>query len=476
MKYLLGFMLIMTDFLFSQQVVGDTLVSQITPQNVTSINNILKNKINRPQKIIFESGKYYFDNVLSTNSDNILFEFKKGSVIYLKDNVHGFLLIQNDNITVKNLTLIGNGTSSNSFYEGYGILVMGSNNTKIRNSKFSKISGNAIFLYMKGKTGCRNSIIENNIISDPAFNISKNGDESAILLGYSGDGYFHENNIIRKNIIDGNNILKVGIGIIGHGRNNTIENNTISNLLAYGIIAYESKYVDNALNGTKITGNKISNIGEIGNNKTFKGMGIYLQKSHSSLVDSNIITNVLRNSDRSETLGQGAISLGASANVQATNNSISGSEMYGIVAAYADGSKIFNNKISNVRKSGIYLINLNNVIIQKNIFTNIQEVVFKGFFGNTKNAIYSQNKPLMQYRDQNTGHGIIISGNTLNAPLAILNFTGQKTVNNFMGNDIYGNVFKNNIINNPQNTVSNSIQFQFQKDNSNVVKDNKINK
>jgi hypothetical protein len=44
------------------------------------------------------------------------------------------------------------------------------------------------------------------------------GDDAGILLGYSGDGYFHENNIITNNEIDGNNILKIGAGIIGHGK------------------------------------------------------------------------------------------------------------------------------------------------------------------------------------------------------------------------------------------------------------------
>ena len=121
----------------------------------------------------------------------------------------------------------------------------------------------------------------------------------------------------------------------------------------------------------------------MGNKRTKKGMGIYLMKSQNSFVLNNKIYNVLRNSDQSETLGAGSISLNGAINTIVQGNEIDKSFMYGIVNAYAFNSSIEHNIIRNVRKSAIYLINVNDIEISDNTIDSNNDVMIKGFFENT---------------------------------------------------------------------------------------------
>src|SRR5690606_31867076 len=154
--------------------------------------------------------------------------------------------------------------------------------------------------------------------------------------------------------------------------------NRITNFRSYGIIAYESIYTDKSLFNTNIESNHIENIGRIDGQLTKKGMGIYLMKSKNSRIVNNTVINTLLGNDKSETLGSGAITLNGSINSLVSGNIIRKSNMYGITNAYAFNTPIIENTISDISKSAIYLINVNDLSIRNNNIYNSVETVFKG--------------------------------------------------------------------------------------------------
>ncbi len=437
--------------------------------------SILNKKYNLPVKYFFKKGNYDIKETLVIENSNISFIFEKGSKLINKNNQNGLILVKGNNFNLQNLELIGNNISANDIYGGYGVMLYGVNNAKIINCKFKNISGVNIFLTRNNKgDGCEKVLIENNKISSPAMNFSDYGDESGILLGYSGDNYFHKDNIIRNNSIDGNDKLKIGIGIIGHGDNNLIENNKVSNCLAYGIVAYESVYTDKSLFRTKIISNIVENIGEVDNKKTKKGMGIYLMKSQNSFVLNNKIINTLRNSDQSETLGAGGISLNGAINTIVKGNEIDNSFMYGIVNAYAFNSSIENNVIKNVRKSAIYLINVNDVKITENTIDSNNDVMIKGFFENTSTDYIKKMWKIEKYSNINTGNNIDIFNNKFIKPKEILYFyTNLNKGKDYKENLISNNNFYNNIIYTNENENINSL-IKFTSGKNNKIENNKF--
>ncbi|WP_390456377.1 right-handed parallel beta-helix repeat-containing protein [Chryseobacterium sp. Alg-005] len=453
----------------------DTLVVSLQSQSVktdfTTIQNALSNKSPKPLKIIL-NGNFFIDKTLVTARDHTIIAFAKNATLNLRNENEGGLIIAHNNVTVKGGAIIGNGLSTKDFYKGYGILLSGAKNGTIKNIILKKISGIGLFIANAGEKGSSNNTVINNKFINSAMNLGQSGDTLAILLGYSGYNYSHDNNVIKNNLIDGDNQLKIGIGIIGHGNNNIIENNTIQNLLDYGVMAYESQAVGGTLNKTIIRNNTITNIGEIGNKQTVKGMGIYIMKSHNSIIEGNKVSYVLRNSDRTETLTQGAIASSGGENVKIINNTISESPMYGIVMAYGFNSEISNNKINNVKKSGIYLINLNDIQIKKNILKNVGDVVFKGKFGYTGDQIYSNNKLLNKHQNEFTGKNISIVGNEVYSPKELVYFAGDDATNITSKNIISNIDFSDNIVYG-QNIKINSLINYKNTDGKTTIKNNK---
>lgn len=483
---LLFFTIILFNFCSSKSIYNnlgtkyknDTLIFTLNAKVNLSGNyfkSILNKKYNLPVKYIFRKGDYYINETLVIENDNVSFVFKKGARLINKSNQNGLILIKGNDYSLENLELIGNNISSKDMYGGFGVMLYGVNNAKIKNCKFKNISGVCIFLSRNNKgEGCEKALIENNNISFSAMNFSDYGDESGILLGYSGDNYFHKDNVIRNNIIDGNDRLKIGIGIIGHGDNNFIENNKISNCLAYGIVAYESDYTDKSLFRTRIIGNTIENIGEVENKKTKKGMGIYLMKSQNSFVLNNKIYNALRNSDQSETLGAGSISLNGAINTIVQGNEIDKSFMYGIVNAYAFNSSIEHNVIRNIRKSAIYLINVNDIEISENIIDSNNDVMIKGFFENTSTEYIKKMWKIEKYSNINTGNNIKVFNNTFIKPNEVLYFyTNMNKGIEYKENLISNNYIYNNIIYIDKNENVNSL-IKFTSGKNNKIENNKF--
>ena len=477
-KYLLAALIFFYHSICLGALHSDTLVLTVRPSqnDFESIQKALDTQTSGPLKVVL-SGSFRIFDVLITKRHSTTIEFTQGAVLHLMNRNTGGILLQHNNCHVKNGYIKGSAKSALTFYEGYGVMFYGVSNCSVQNTVFDRISGLSIYLAPNERNkGCVANYVFNNRIINPAINLIGNGDESGILLGYSGKGYSHRDNIIKNNFIDGNNVLKVGIGIIGHGNNNTFWANEIKNCLCYGIISYESQSTDTALSGSKILHNAISNIGQVGDEKTVKGMGIYLMKSHNSVVKGNKVYNTLRNSDRSETLGAGAITTSGSVGSLVDSNYIDGSEMYGYVNDYSFNSIFSNNTILNTRKSGAYFINVNNVKVVNNTFRNIGEVVFKGYFEHTSLPYIKQQWRIKTYLNQSTGNNIIIENNHIYSGKDILYFTGTAPEKNNRGNTIFRNYFKGNRIYGNVKKISNLVFYREEKSGENYIINNVINK
>ncbi|WP_326988221.1 right-handed parallel beta-helix repeat-containing protein [Chryseobacterium nepalense] len=402
--------------------------------------------------------------------------FNKGAILNFKNNINTGFLVKQNNFTIKNAYIKGNGKTAADFYTGYGILLFGVDHCSIINSTFDGISGNGILILPSSDKGCNNTSIRNNTFINHVFNISENGDESAIMMGYSGKNYAHNNNLIENNLISGNNLLKVGIGFIGHGNNNVITNNKISNCIAYGIVSYESDIVGNTMNNIHISDNEIRNIGEVGNKTTVKGMGIYLMTSNNAVISKNKIYNTLRNSDRTETLGQGSISVSLSPGAMVAGNMLDGSAMYGIVSDYSFGSNFIDNTIQNTKKSGIYFINMNDVKVSGNIFKNIGEVVIKGFFEHTSLPRIKDQLRNDKYKNISTGNNFIITKNKIYSEKEVLYFeaSGQNQSQKSQKNRLSDNIVENNEVIGAVKRENELFHFRQESTGNNDVRNNTI--
>lgn len=460
----------------------DSLRIDILPMGVMDMTEIFQKALNTKLKtgevlkISVKKGDYYIKNTVVLSQNNTVLNFEKNTNVYFLTNSSGIIITSN-NCIVSNGNFTGNNSTTNDFYKGFGLLLSGASNCVIKNNKFTNISGVGIFLYPRNAViGCNNNVIRDNVISSPAMNIDQESGSFGILLGYSGKGYEHNNNVITNNILDGNGVLKMGIGIIGHGNNNVISNNSIKNMRHYGIVSYESEDIDTTLNNTKILKNKIENIGENGSVKTVFGMGIYLMKSNNSLVKDNIIINTLKNSNETETLPAGSIAIHLSPSTIVDHNLIDASFMYGIVCSYSNNSTISYNKITDIRKSAIYLISENNIKIINNDISKVGEIVFKGLFEST----YLDHIKIMwttsTYKNQKTGKNISIKNNKINSPNEILYFTGKNSEKEEEKNLIEKNTFENNIINGNQKNIEKLIFYRNDVLEKNYIKNNKVQK
>ncbi|MGZ3763983.1 MAG: right-handed parallel beta-helix repeat-containing protein, partial [Mucilaginibacter sp.] len=215
---------------------------------------------------------------------------------------------------------------------------------------------------------------------------------------------------ISDNIIDGNETLAHGIAMITHGSGTLISKNIIKNCLRYGIVVYNSAYEPNTLKNNTIVYNRVENIGNPRKESPF-GMGIYLMECQHSVVKGNHVSNVLINTDRSEILPPGAISLNGSANCLVDSNIIENSNKYGITLSQSFNSPVTNNSITNTGESGIYLMNTSNNVISNNTLKGINKYIIKGFFVNTGKKGFDWLN-LDEYKKVRTGESIEIKNNT----------------------------------------------------------------
>lgn len=383
-------------------------------------------QIKKIRTVLLPAGTYLISQTLQTVIPGTRVIFEKGAKLKLANNTQGGILITNDNCIIENAVIEGNGTPATDFYKGYGIMLAGVSGCTVKNCWLSGISGCNVFLIRSRQKGCTDCVITGNTVRNPAFVSAKGLDASAIMVGYSGTGYFHRNNTISSNDIDGAQVLGHGIAVMAHGSDNKIVNNTVRNCLRYGIISYETSYEDSTLTATSIIGNTISNIGAKDGTTTNMGMGIYIMKTHYAVIKGNKIDHVLENADRTETLGRGAIAINGAVGCTITDNRISNSGRYGIVCIYGFNTVISNNKIMNVVESGIYLRNTSGNVIGNNEFRGITRLAIRGQFGNTGKPAYAPQGFLRKFRNVQTGEGIRIIGNKFyGASKDVINLAGE---------------------------------------------------
>jgi len=427
-----------------------------------------------PVKVYFPAGTYLLKRTLSTAHDGTVFTFDKNAKFIIDDSSKGGILIHHNNCKVLNGHFIGSGISSKKFGDGYGILLSGAANCQVLNNTFDKISGINVLLLNSGATGCTKCVINGNTIIEPAMDRAIVQDAAGVMIGYSGNGYSHTDNSVCYNTIDGNENLAHGVAIIGHASGTNISHNNVKNCLRYGILAYNSIYTPITLKNTTINYNKVDNIGNRKSASPY-GMGIYLMQSHYSTVKGNTVSNTLINTDNSETLPSGAIALNFSTYANVDSNVITDSHKYGISMALGFNSKITNNTIDKTIESGIYLINSNDVLVQKNTLRNIGKYNIKGFFQHTSrpssNAIN-----IDKYKNSSTGQSIDIEDNDFYSDNdKAISITGEKgdDAKNIRGNKTQNvNISKNNF--HMKRHAVDFIHLDQQDNGTNKVLDNKI--
>lgn len=378
------------------------------------ITKALQSVDDRSNTVLIPKGRYLISRALQTNHEGTKILFEKGAEIISNNNITGCLILRNDYCQVLNGHFRGNGISANHIGDGFGVLLYAVSECIIKNCYFNQMSGCCIDLAFFKNKGCDHCNILKNTIFNPSFDHNIIMDASGILVGYSGSGYFHTNNLIADNYIDGNETLSHGIAIIAHGDNNTIANNFVRNCTRYGIVAYESSHVDSALTRTHILHNTVENIGDQYGKPNPYGMGIYIMRSHYSVISNNKVYNCLLNVDNSETLPCGAIADNGSCYCHIDSNTIRASKKYGIDCAYAFNTSITGNHIDSVDMSGICLINTNNNIVRANIIENTVEAGIKGYFDNLSKPAYA-NFGFKTFKNFTTGRGIEINHNIISS-------------------------------------------------------------
>ncbi|MGF2140166.1 BppU family phage baseplate upper protein [Enterococcus innesii] len=351
-------------------------------------------------------------NTTTIISDTLLTKGNNTSIIAEKSIIKqiatdkGFFKLQHDYCSFIGGHLIGNGNVSSDIYSGFGIMAIGTDHTIIEKVKFEKISGCSIFLSRIGNRGCKNTLVQQNeIIGDLVEESNRRDDVAAILVGYSGTGYVHENIKINNNKIDGKFTYKIGIGVLGHGREFSIVDNKVSNCLDYGITLYETQYEDYTLYKNLIANNFVSGVGAKSGATTNKGMGIYLQKSHETIVTGNQISETLLNADDSETLMRAGLSINGCSVVKVSNNVIKKANRSGIGIVNAFDVSIDNNSLNECEQFGIRLLNTSMVSINGNSLISIKKNAIYGVFGMRTDGLNSNIGP--------SGEGMIINNNNL---------------------------------------------------------------
>ncbi|WP_407497591.1 right-handed parallel beta-helix repeat-containing protein [Acinetobacter baumannii] len=317
-----------------------------------------------------------------------------------------------DNCKVLNAKLEGFGSPSTILYTGTGITLHGVKGCEVSYAKITKTGGCPIALLAQTVGGIVKSCVDNVIAYndlDCDFETKRTYDSAGILIGYShyhGEGYSHDNNHIYANRVRGNALIDHGIAMIGHGKGNRFTQNTISDCLEYGIVVYQSPYIDNTLYDNIVSGNKINNIGHVSDNLGIKGMGIYLQKSDSTVVHGNIIDNVLLGTNNDTNLSRAAIAVAGCVGVVVSDNIIENSKQFGIQFSESYGCKATNNFMDKVTLDLIRITSSSKIDIIGNTGLN------GGGYGV---YVYNFNRTTGRADYNGTsGNGINIVGNDLN--------------------------------------------------------------
>lgn len=416
-RKILPFGLLLCHFspIWSQEIILKTrnIFANDKIDDAEPINKIILEENSDILTIVFEEGEYILNSPLRIEKQ-VNFILTDQTILRVNNEVGGILVFTN-NFKISGGKIICSPTKQIDYVRGFGILIQGSDSCMISNVTISEFPISGIVFIANGKKGCNfNKVINNRLETNDNFGFLL-ADRSAIMLGYSGTGYSHDNNLIEHNIIKGNFVIHHGISLIGHGKTNLVKGNQISECASYGILFYEiqSDPIDYTIVDNQIFENQIENIGNKGSEETAKGMGIYLMKTFNTIVKGNKINNVLEKNGPAEPLPPGGIALNTSVNCSIIENTISNSSKYGLAAIYSKNLIINGNKISNTGYQPIYICYANDVLIQKNSLIAEGKEVLKLKYGNTNEVNLPKEAFKSSFFQLETGEDIAIDSNTI---------------------------------------------------------------
>jgi parallel beta-helix repeat protein len=332
---------------------------------------------------VYGDADSHFDNSVDVSNtvDAKPVYYLKGvtnTVYDAQTNAGTFYLINCNNITVKDLTLVKNE---------HGVFLWYTTNSKIENVTTSDNNYGIYLYYSSSNFVSGNNALDNNY--GICFESSNNNvvvgnnassnNEDGIKISYSRD------NAVSGNTVSSNN--EHGIYLYHQSDNNTVSGNTVSSNGIYGI------YLSHSSNNT-VSGNTVSS-----NNYE----GIYLSRSSSNVVVGNTASNnwdgicISYQSDNNVVSGNTVssnnyegIGLYHSSNDNlVVGNTASSNNKDGIKISYCSNNVVFGNTVSSNNNYGIWLyISSNNVVSGSTVSDNNYGI---GLYYSSNNTIYHNN-------------------------------------------------------------------------------------
>lgn len=426
----------------TQQEINTNTLDVLTFPELQSGNddfNKLQNALNKGGYVVITK-PYTVNTSLNINVENTKVWFYGAGKITSTAKDVNIINMYADNCKVLNANLQGCNIVSTELYYGTGITLHGVKGCEVSYVKITKTGGCPIALLARTVGGIVKSCVDNVIAYndiDCDLTAKRTFDSAGILIGYSsyhGEGYSHDNNHIYANRIQGKTKIDHGIAMIGHGKGNRFNQNYTHDCLEYGIAVYQSPYIDNTLYDNTVSGNWIRNIGHVADNLGIKGMGIYLQKSDSTVVHGNIIDNVLLGTNNDTNLTRAAIGVNGCVGVLVSDNIIENSKQFGIQFAECYGCKATDNFIDKVTLDLIRITSSSKIDIIGNTGLNGGRygVYIENFNRTTGRADYNGT----------SGDGIKIVGNDLNCVSEGVWSSSSNAANKMIDSRIDSNLIK----------------------------------
>lgn len=401
--------------------------------------NKLQNAFNKGGYVVVMR-PYTVSTALNINTENTkVWFYGTGKITSTAKDVN-IINMYADNCKVLNANLQGCNIVSSELYRGVGVALHGVKGCEVSYAKITKTGGSPIALLARTVDGIAKSCVDNVIAYndiDCDLVAKRTFDSAGILIGYSdyqATGYSHDNNHIYSNHIQGKTKIDHGVAMIGHGKGNRFAQNYAHDCLEYGIVVYQSPYIDNTLYDNTVSGNWIRNIGHVADNLCIKGMGIYLQKSDSTVVHGNIIDNVLLGTNNDTNLSRAAIAVAGCVGVIVSDNIMENSKQFGIQFAECYGCKATNNFMDKVTRDLIRITSSSKIDIIGNTGLNGggYGVYIENFSRTTGRADYNGT----------SGDGINIVGNDLNCVAEGIWINSSNAANKMIDSRIDSNLIK----------------------------------
>lgn len=421
----------------SQQDINTFLTGLlVSPEFFTGTDSSkLQQALNTGQTIVIAK-QYNINTQLDANVAKTNVVFTKDGKIKTSVN-QNILNVRANKCKILAPNLEGFGSSSVQLAIGTGITLHGVKGCEVSYGNIVGAGGCSILLTPSIVDGihysCEDNVIAYNDIDCASTNL-KSFDSAGIMLGYTNEvsgTYMHKNNHIYSNKVNGRDVVHHGIAMIGRGNGNKFDQNVIFDCREYGNVIYQSPYVDGTLFDNASTGNIITNIGHKDDNLCTKGMGIYLQKSDTTVVRDNIIRHVLLGTNNDTNLSRAGIAVGACVGSIVDSNIIEDSKQFGIQFAESFGCKATNNYIDGCLKDLVRITSSSAIDVFDNTMINGGEY---GVYG----SLFTRTTGRADHNGT-SGDNINISRNIIKSTLSPIFIDSIDTNNKVKESNIVGN-------------------------------------